>query len=286
MPPRIVTARSMGLQFRANQLARMGPEKSVVGHYSAGARARDFKAGIARAKSFHSFHLSKGWAGIGYHYVIPDDGAIVCCRSTSHVGAHVLNKNSGRIGVNMPGTTGDRPTKRQARAFHWLLHHAHTSAMPRAHRTDRDLSRVPRFGHKDLMATSCPGLFLGMYRRGGDPWIEPSSDALDPGLLMPDPGFEPLPEPPLAEAPGGSVEPILEDDGFADLEPEDEEFLAFIESARDLAPAADDTFGPDAAELEKAGGAEALELPPPDVEFDEDLGDVLAEIEAEPNPVR
>ena len=277
MPPRIVTARSIGLQFRVNQLARMGPERSVVGHYSAGPRARDFRVGIARAKSFHAHHLSKGWAGIGYHYVIPDDGAIICCRSTFHLGAHVLNNNSGRIGVNMPGTVGDRPTKRQARAFGWLLHNAHTTAMPRAHRTDRDLSRVPRFGHRDLMPTSCPGLFLGMYHRGGDPWIEPAAGAARPASLS---GAPP-------ESADRAFAPFLAEHGFADLEPEDEELLVLMDGARDLSPAADDTlFGPDAIEVENAFDDEIVELPEADPEFDEDLGEVLAEIAGlEPSPV-
>lgn len=279
MPPRIVTARSMGLKFRTAQLGRMGPETSFVGHYSAGPRAADVRAGIARAKSFHSQHLGQGWAGIGYHYLIPDDGAIICCRSTLHQGSHVLNTNRGRIGINMPGTTGDRPTKRQARALHWLLHHAHTTAMPRAHRTDRDLSRVPRFGHKDLGATACPGLFHGMYLRGGAPWIE----------RVPDPGqgfAPPMPAPPdeqpfAPDDPGELLDPNLVDDGFAELQPEDEEFLAIIESSPDLAPTTEGTFGPDDAEIEAARDDDTLELLPADREFDEDLSVTLGETEAE-----
>lgn len=258
MPPRIVTARSMGLYFRANQLAPMGPERSVVGHYSAGARAADATAGIERAASFHREHLARGWAGIGYHYLIPDDGTIICCRSTLHAGAHVMSNNSGRIGVNMPGTLGDIPTKRQARALDWLLRNAHTPAMPCAHRTHRDLLPLPRLGHKDLMATSCPGLFHGMYLRGGDPWIEP--EAGDPGVASADPSVH---------------------DGFVELEPGDEEFLVFLAAAGDQPPAADDT-GPDGAELVCVGGDDdELELPEADPRFDEDLTAVLAAIEAE-----
>ena len=265
MPPRIVTARSMGLQFRANQLALMGPARSVVGHYSAGARAADVAAGIERAVSFHRDHLARGWAGIGYHYLIPDDGAIICCRSTLYTGAHVLSNNLGRIGVNMPGTVGDRPTKRQARALGWLLRNAHTSAMPRAHRTDRELLSLPRFGHKDLMATSCPGLFHGMFLRGGDPWIEPvEADFGDPVLVMRDAPF------------GG---------GFAALEPCDEEFLVFLREAGDPPPAAD-ASGPDGSELVCASGDDELELPAADPRFDEDLGEVLAGIEAEGSVAR
>ena len=67
--PRIVSARTIGLAFRANREA-MGPEREVTGHYSAGARATDWRVGIERARSFHRDHQASGWAGIGYHYLI------------------------------------------------------------------------------------------------------------------------------------------------------------------------------------------------------------------------
>jgi hypothetical protein len=260
MPPRIVTARSMGLQFRVNQLVTMGPETSVVGHYSGGARARSMNEGIARAKSFHAHHLGQGWAGIGYHYVISDDGTIICCRSTFHQGAHVHGRNKGRIGVNMPGTLTptirDKPTRKQARAFNWLLHNAHTAAMPRAHRTDFDLTTVPLTVHKQLMATDCPGLFTGMYMRGGDRWVESL---------------------------GGGPAIAAEGDEFVDLTPDDEPILADAERGALAGPEADGAAtGPDPEELEAAGETEeVLELPEPDDDFDEDLAALVAEVEEE-----
>lgn len=262
MPPRIVTARSMGLQFIASKLNPLGPETSVVGHYSAGARAKNMAEGIARAKQFHRDHqipISQGGriggAGIGYHYLITDNGVLICCRSTFHKGAHVFRDNSHRIGVNMPGTLTasikDVPTPQQARTFNWLLHNAHTDAMPRAHRTDRDLSNVPRFGHKDFGNTSCPGLFHGMYLRGGDPWIEPSGDT-DSQL----------------------------DEGFVDLTPEDEQVVAEVERGNVPDFEADAlVFGADDDERDAPADASELELPEADDEFDEDLSHVLAEVE-------
>jgi hypothetical protein len=253
----------MGLQFIRSKLAPLGPETSVVGHYSAGARARNMAEGIARAKQFHRDHqipISQGGriggAGIGYHYLITDDGVIICCRSTFHRGAHVLNENSNRIGVNMPGTLTqsirDQPTRRQARAFNWLLHNAHTDAMPRAHRTDRDLSRVPRFGHKDLGNTSCPGLFYGMYKRGGEPWVEPSGD---------------------------TDEQV--DDGLVELTPEDEQVVEEVEQGNVPDFEADaEAFGADPEERDAPADTSDLELPEADDEFDEDLTDVLAEVES------
>jgi N-acetylmuramoyl-L-alanine amidase len=245
--PRIITARSIGLTFRSNR-SPMGPEKSVVGHYSATPRARNWRAGVASAKSFHREHLGRGWAGIGYHYLISDDGAIICCRPVLWNGAHVLNTNANRVGVNMPGTTGDRPTRRQARAFNWLLHHAHTNAMAPAHRTDNDLSKLPIFGHRELpgQSTACPGLFLGMYKRGGDPWREE------------DRGFAP--------------------DEFVALGPEDQ---GFEEPPPEAAAQEDErTTGPDDVEAEaEVDPTDEGELPDADDEHDEDLSEVLGEIE-------
>ena len=256
LPPRIVTARSMGLEFITSRLSAMGPENSTVGHYSAGARAKNRKEGIQRAIAFHADHQVRlAAAGIGYHYLIPDDGSIICCRSTFHNGAHVLKQNSGRIGVNMPGTLTetirDRPTRRQAMAFNWLLHNAHTDAMPRAHRTDRDLSSLPITTHKDLMSTSCPGLFRTMYLKGGIPWVEPTGDT--------------------PEEDGG---------GFVDLEPDDEQLLAEVDAGNVPDPDADAAaFGPDEKEANASGDEAAL--PEADEEFDEDLGELLDEIKAE-----
>jgi hypothetical protein len=255
----------MGLQFIRSKLTPMGPETSVVGHYSAGARARNKAEGIAKAKSFHREHqipISQGGrigaAGIAYHYLITDNGVIVCCRSTFHQGAHVLRKNKQRVGVVMPGTltatVKDRPTRQQARAFNWLLRNAHTAAMPRAHRTDRNLSQLPRFGHKDLSPSSCPGLFHQMYLKGGEPWVEPSGD---------------------------TDEEIA--DGFVDLAPEDEQVLAEIDRGNvpDHEADRENAFGPDDEEREAPADMSDLVMTEPDEEFDEDLSEVLAEIESE-----
>ena len=256
MPPRIVTARSIGLQFVASKLGSMGPETSVVGHYSGDPRfPTNLDDTIRLVKAFHHDHqVNRGWAGIGYHYVISRLGVIIGCRSTFHRGAHVLRNNHGRIGVNMPGTLTatikHRPTRAQARAFNWLLHNAHTDAMPRAHRTDVNLSTLPRLGHKDLMATSCPGLFYGMYKKGGEPWVEPSGDE----------------------------EP---DERPADLTTEDEQVLSEIDSGNVPDPKTDEeATGPDDDERDAPAGE--LALPEADDDFDEDLSAVVGEGETEP----
>jgi hypothetical protein len=165
--PRIITARKLGLTF-ANLFGELGPELHVTGHYSAGARAKNAREGVARARSFHAAHKAKGWGGIAYHYLIADDGTLICVRPTLLKGAHTALHNSNNIGVIMPGTIGDRPTTAQRDTYRWLLDNAHTDALPRAHRTDRNLRRATRRGHREWPdnSTACPGEFLHMYRKG------------------------------------------------------------------------------------------------------------------------
>jgi hypothetical protein len=165
--PRIITARRLGLRF-ADLFGDLGPEFHVTGHYSAGPRAKDASEGVARVRTFHEEHRQKGWGGIAYHYVIPDDGTLICARPTRLKGAHTALHNSNNIGVNMPATRGDHPTPAQRDTYRWLLDHAHTSALPAAHRTDRNLRKAKRWGHREWPdnATECPGDFLHMYLKG------------------------------------------------------------------------------------------------------------------------
>src|SRR5215218_9625072 len=146
--PRIITARSIGLAFQ-NLFGDLGPEVDVTGHYSAGGRARTWQEAVARARSFHADHKAKGWGGIAYHFVIADDRALICARPTLLKGAHTAVHNTQNLGINCPGTTGDRPTSKQQQTYRWLLANAHTAALPQAHRTDRDLRQARLHGHKE-----------------------------------------------------------------------------------------------------------------------------------------
>lgn len=45
------------------------------------------------------WHKSRGWKGIGYHFVILIDGTIELGRMVDQVGAHVKNMNQSSIGI-------------------------------------------------------------------------------------------------------------------------------------------------------------------------------------------
>ena len=55
------------------------------------------------AKTIDAWHRFKGWAGIGYHFVILRDGTIEHGRNLKMIGAHALGKNGDSIGVCLIG---------------------------------------------------------------------------------------------------------------------------------------------------------------------------------------
>jgi hypothetical protein len=168
---KIITASQMGLGFQ-NVFGPLGPERHVTGHHTAGPIDRDDRHAIALCRQYHRDHAVKGWGGIGYHFCITRNGTILCLRPLSLKGAHVGGWNSHNVGVMFHGTTGNKPTRKQARAYRWLLSNCHTRKMPAAHRSDRPLRRpyCRRWGHNDWpnhKSNACPGTHKRMILTSG-----------------------------------------------------------------------------------------------------------------------
>lgn len=72
-------------------------------------------------------HRKKGWAGIGYHFVIYLDGSIHDGRDIKQVGAHCTGYNTGSIGVcyigglDKNGKIKDTRTTAQKNALYQLV---------------------------------------------------------------------------------------------------------------------------------------------------------------------
>lgn len=80
--------------------------KYIVVHTSATRPSMD----IGR-KEINLWHKQKGWAGIGYHYVIRRDGTVEKGRAESRIGAHVANHNRNSIGICLVGGLNERTLK-------------------------------------------------------------------------------------------------------------------------------------------------------------------------------
>ena len=58
-----------------------------------------------------TLHKQRGFAKIGYHYVVLRDGSIQNGREDTEVGAHVSGKNTGSLGICLVGGLNDTTGK-------------------------------------------------------------------------------------------------------------------------------------------------------------------------------
>lgn len=96
--------------------------KYIVIHATATVEGKNF-----RAKDIDRWHKSRGWRGIGYHYVVGLDGTIEKGRPDWRIGAHVKGNNRNSIGVVYIGGLSkqkapkDTRTPAQKQALRYLL---------------------------------------------------------------------------------------------------------------------------------------------------------------------
>ena len=97
------------------------------------------------------WHIARGWAGCGYHYVVRLDGRIEAGRPLEQVGAHCVRHNAHSVGVCYVGglsadcRPADTRTPAQRRALRKLLHELR-----------KRFGGVPVHGHRDFAAKACP----------------------------------------------------------------------------------------------------------------------------------
>jgi len=128
------------LKFKDNLTKRNKTDYLVIHHI--GNINRDVSA-----EEIHGWHLGQGWAGCGYHFVVRKDGTVERGRPEWALGSHCKGSNANSIGINVVGDFEQgEPTQKQIDSLIALL---------------KDLkSKYPNTqikGHRDLMATNCPG---------------------------------------------------------------------------------------------------------------------------------
>lgn len=65
------------------------------------------------AEEIDRWHKEKGWRGIGYHFVVRQNGSIELGRNINDAGAHNRGKNQTHIGICVTGHFGKEPPKRE-----------------------------------------------------------------------------------------------------------------------------------------------------------------------------
>lgn len=95
--------------LRFSSLSRRSLTNRIIIHHTGSVKDTD-----QSAAQIHAYHLSKGWAGIGYHFVIRKNGTIERGRPVWAIGSHALNNNSDSIGIHLSGDfNAAEPTSQQ-----------------------------------------------------------------------------------------------------------------------------------------------------------------------------
>ena len=103
------------------------------------------------AKQIHASHLQQGWSGCGYHYIVRKNGTIELGRPEWAIGSHAYGYNMESIGVHVCGNFElAEPTPQQIESTSYLIGWLcdKYGLIP----TEDTVK-----GHRDLMATACPG---------------------------------------------------------------------------------------------------------------------------------
>jgi hypothetical protein len=115
---------------------------AFVLHHTTGAY-RD----ASTVRAIQRFHMvDRGWADIGYNFLVGPDGTIFEGRGWAVQGAHARGHNAASIGVAYIGD-GRLPVPDIAKRSILLL----------AAEADRRFGRLNRVGHRDVGSTECPG---------------------------------------------------------------------------------------------------------------------------------
>jgi hypothetical protein len=100
---------------------------------------------------YASYHVrSRGWAGIGYHFVISPDGTINQTNRLETISNHTSGQNTVGVGICLSGDfTKERLPTAQKNALVGLL---------RLLRKKLNKPNLPIFKHGDFARTECPAI--------------------------------------------------------------------------------------------------------------------------------
>ena len=127
----------VGLKFKSLSYGNK-PNKLVLHHA---------EASKCSVQDIHYWHLNNGWSGIGYHYFIRKDGSVYRGRPDGAIGAHCQGSNTNTLGVCFEGNymKETMPTAQYNAGIDLIKY------------LIGKYGNLPIYGHKELLATECPG---------------------------------------------------------------------------------------------------------------------------------
>lgn len=122
-------------------------------HHTQGHYPLSYDEAVAEVQFIQDYHQNaKGWNDIGYHFLIDPAGDIFEGRPIGVVGAHVLNRNSGNVGISILGNyhppSQDRFTPETQASF---------VSVARYVKDTYSVSVSSFYAHREIGKTDCPG---------------------------------------------------------------------------------------------------------------------------------
>ena len=119
----------------------------IIIHCSATREGEEFSVDTIR-----SWHKKRGWADVGYHYIVHLDGSISYGRDIDLIGAHTKGHNTGSIGVcYIGGVEADGETPKDTRTPEQK-----ESLLDLIKTLKRLNSNAVVYGHRDFSSKACP----------------------------------------------------------------------------------------------------------------------------------
>lgn len=153
---RIISRREWGFTGWASNPPRIRNWRAFMVHYEGGTPCGN-ETGPGVPRAIHAFHRNgRGWAGIGYNFVIDQAGAVFEGRGYGLQGAHCPSWNNRAIGVQIHIGGKENPSRAALTALSALYRDA-----------CRRYGPLRVMGHRDGYATECPGAPLTAIVRDG-----------------------------------------------------------------------------------------------------------------------
>jgi len=109
--------------------------------------------GNSTAESFARYHVSKGWPGIGYHFLIDNEGLVYQTNTIDTISYNVSKRNREVIGISLIGNYEEKVlNKKQKASIRNLVNILKVI-----------VGDIPVRGHKEFKATLCPGKHIVEY---------------------------------------------------------------------------------------------------------------------------
>ena len=125
-------------------------------HHTQGNSPKNFDEAVQEMQFIQDYHQNgRGWIDIAYHFLISPQGDIFEGRPINVVGAHVLNWNTGNVGISIMGNyhppVNQVPTKETLSSF---------VEMGKYLKSTYNITVSSFYAHRDIGSTDCPGDIL------------------------------------------------------------------------------------------------------------------------------